>query len=147
MQIEPGASHVQFDAHRCRCGTRRHAGGHEAARPGGWRGLRADAVEPRLPAPRMCAPASQRSRWHPVGLGPYLRLLARGTIRRHLLQAPFHLLSIHVHLVSFVDCRWNRSEEHTSELQSHLNLVCRLLLEKKKRRIAPLSLTISCTHI
>src|SRR5207237_2034912 len=25
-----------------------------------------------------------------------------------------------------------RSEEHTSELQSHLNLVCRLLLEKKK---------------
>src|SRR4029077_20222262 len=27
-----------------------------------------------------------------------------------------------------------RSEEHTSELQSHLNLVCRLLLEKKTRR-------------
>src|SRR5260370_9026329 len=28
----------------------------------------------------------------------------------------------------------NRSEEHTSELQSHLNLVCRLLLEKKKNK-------------
>src|SRR6266480_6478771 len=28
-------------------------------------------------------------------------------------------------------CR-SRSEEHTSELQSHVNLVCRLLLEKKK---------------
>src|SRR5260370_27485157 len=27
---------------------------------------------------------------------------------------------------------FGRSEEHTSELQSHLNLVCRLLLEKKK---------------
>src|SRR5438477_8851291 len=27
-----------------------------------------------------------------------------------------------------------RSEEHTSELQSHVNLVCRLLLEKKKHR-------------
>src|SRR5467141_4852088 len=27
----------------------------------------------------------------------------------------------------------SRSEEHTSELQSHLNLVCRLLLEKKKQ--------------
>src|SRR6266571_9321750 len=27
-----------------------------------------------------------------------------------------------------------RSEEHTSELQSHVNLVCRLLLEKKKRK-------------
>src|SRR5690242_21215479 len=37
-----------------------------------------------------------------------------------------------------------RSEEHTSELQSHVNLVCRLLLEKKKkknhqRRTIPLS--------
>src|SRR5260370_15124500 len=33
-----------------------------------------------------------------------------------------------------------RSEEHTSELQSHLNLVCRLLLEKKK------TLTYTTTH-
>src|SRR5207237_2960709 len=30
-----------------------------------------------------------------------------------------------------------RSEEHTSELQSHLNLVCRLLLEKKKKNKSP----------
>src|SRR6476661_9876052 len=30
-------------------------------------------------------------------------------------------------------CSPLRSEEHTSELQSHLNLVCRLLLEKKKK--------------
>src|SRR5260370_27758873 len=30
--------------------------------------------------------------------------------------------------------RNSRSEEHTSELQSHLNLVCRLLLEKKKSK-------------
>src|SRR5260370_15685917 len=30
-----------------------------------------------------------------------------------------------------LDPRYRRSEEHTSELQSHLNLVCRLLLEKK----------------
>src|SRR5260370_6941792 len=29
-----------------------------------------------------------------------------------------------------------RSEEHTSELQSHLNLVCRLLLEKKKKGVS-----------
>src|SRR5690606_41994933 len=29
--------------------------------------------------------------------------------------------------------RWPRSEEHTSELQSRENLVCRLLLEKKKK--------------
>src|SRR5256885_4494036 len=30
---------------------------------------------------------------------------------------------------------WPRSEEHTSELQSPCNLVCRLLLEKKKHKI------------
>src|SRR6266571_2751804 len=30
--------------------------------------------------------------------------------------------------------RTERSEEHTSELQSHVNLVCRLLLEKKKKK-------------
>src|SRR5207237_8766709 len=30
--------------------------------------------------------------------------------------------------------RSSRSEEHTSELQSHLNLVCRRLLEKKKQQ-------------
>src|SRR5438034_6352218 len=31
-------------------------------------------------------------------------------------------------------CNRRRSEEHTSELQSHSDLVCRLLLEKKKER-------------
>src|SRR2546430_3634138 len=36
--------------------------------------------------------------------------------------------------------RVRRSEEHTSELQSQSNLVCRLLLEKKKK-------TLSCTFI
>src|SRR5260370_21603001 len=35
-------------------------------------------------------------------------------------------------LVRFLRWYRERSEEHTSELQSHLNLVCRLLLEKKK---------------
>src|SRR5260370_1587878 len=35
-----------------------------------------------------------------------------------------------------------RSEEHTSELQSHLNLVCRLLLEKKKNNV-----TLAAIHI
>src|SRR5438270_1129114 len=32
---------------------------------------------------------------------------------------------------------WRRSEEHTSELQSQSNLVCRLLLEKKKTSTHP----------
>src|SRR5215211_8682641 len=36
-----------------------------------------------------------------------------------------------------------RSEEHTSELQSHSDLVCRLLLEKKKKYLARLKLRYS----
>src|SRR5437016_11161484 len=35
--------------------------------------------------------------------------------------------------VNILYCRDQRSEEHTSELQSLTNLVCRLLLEKKKK--------------
>src|SRR5260370_9869176 len=35
-----------------------------------------------------------------------------------------------------------RSEEHTSELQSHLNLVCRLLLEKKKLQLTRESMSV-----
>src|SRR2546426_8351579 len=38
-----------------------------------------------------------------------------------------------------------RSEEHTSELQSPCNLVCRLLLEKKKKK--NIHTTIKSTHI
>src|SRR2546429_1565016 len=39
-----------------------------------------------------------------------------------------------------------RSEEHTSELQSRLHLVCRLLLEKKKRRTRPIACLRARTH-
>src|SRR5438034_1680035 len=37
------------------------------------------------------------------------------------------------------ECANSRSEEHTSELQSHSDLVCRLLLEKKKKWYAAIS--------
>src|SRR5687768_17993958 len=40
-----------------------------------------------------------------------------------------------------------RSEEHTSELQSRLHLVCRLLLEKKKKKETQIQLSlITSTH-
>src|SRR2546422_6560155 len=39
-----------------------------------------------------------------------------------------------VHLGALLGERTPRSEEHTSELQSRLHLVCRLLLEKKKKK-------------
>src|SRR5690242_21904385 len=44
---------------------------------------------------------------------------------------------LHADLIPASRCpgaRAGRSEEHTSELQSHVNLVCRLLLEKKKKK-------------
>src|SRR5260370_32314227 len=43
--------------------------------------------------------------------------------------------SIFFFLSSWTRLAIERSEEHTSELQSHLNLVCRLLLEKKKLKL------------
>src|SRR5438105_8598024 len=52
---------------------------------------------------------------------PLLRLCDRQ--RRHRRRAA----------LSWPDSRLHRSEEHTSELQSRVDLVCRLLLEKKKK--------------
>src|SRR5260370_31240724 len=61
-------------------------------------------------------PSSRTRKWY--GAVPRLHDGRRSKNRRILdLQGPALLLL--------------RSEEHTSELQSHLNLVCRLLLEKK----------------
>src|SRR2546430_11092379 len=43
---------------------------------------------------------------------------------------------LHVHAFARPEVRsFERSEEHTSELQSQSNLVCRLLLEKKKKSL------------
>src|SRR5690348_17625989 len=42
--------------------------------------------------------------------------------------------------------RGGRSEEHTSELQSPVHLVCRLLLEKKKKK-TPNETYITCNHL
>src|SRR5256885_8403551 len=43
--------------------------------------------------------------------------------------------------------RGGRSEEHTSELQSPCNLVCRLLLEKKKTTYKPIDTSPACSSI
>src|SRR5690242_20859424 len=56
---------------------------------------------------RRSAPPSRRARWH---------------------------CSVWLALAPSPEIRPARSEEHTSELQSHVNLVCRLLLEKKKKK-------------
>src|SRR5690242_21500658 len=75
-------------------------------------------------------------------------LCGLGRVGRHL---RVHLLALrlHVRLVVGDGAILGRSEEHTSELQSHVNLVCRLLLEKKKKNNSlstPHALSRSPTH-
>src|SRR2546429_5108016 len=61
-------------------------------------------------------------------------LCRRGGLLRTL-ALPFRhsLIARHRFVLAFLAGRFFRSEEHTSELQSRLHLVCRLLLEKKKQ--------------
>src|SRR2546429_6995850 len=62
-----------------------------------------------------------------------LRLLVRAReLQRRLFQDVYVYLSAKPKPASR---QWARSEEHTSELQSRLHLVCRLLLEKKKTSV------------
>src|SRR5438477_8096689 len=58
------------------------------------------------------------------------RHLGSGQIQH---ERPLHQQRLRRELFSRIEVR---SEEHTSELQSHVNLVCRLLLEKKKQERA-----------
>src|SRR5260370_23389980 len=63
--------------------------------------------------------------------GPGLRAEEGHTrVKIHIVNAQLHVSGDDVRIEVRFDAE--RSEEHTSELQSHLNLVCRLLLEKKK---------------
>src|SRR5438132_9860484 len=76
-------------------------------------------------------------------LFPYTTLFrsqGRGNLTRRRDAGEWKRLAQHLHAgrgQPFAHCRLQRrSEEHTSELQSHSDLVCRLLLEKKKKKIA-----------
>src|SRR2546422_10205992 len=55
----------------------------------------------------------------------------RYTAAMELVERAYGLSLFDLHVRA---CRRARSEEHTSELQSRLHLVCRLLLEKKKKQ-------------
>src|SRR5438067_13630111 len=60
-------------------------------------------------------------------------LLALSSTRGLMMSA--FLVPVHFYLVEgWRDWKKIRSEEHTSELQSRFDLVCRLLLEKKKKK-------------
>src|SRR2546430_3744774 len=63
-----------------------------------------------------------------------VELLAVGQSRDLPHRLPVQQLAVQKTRAKIEDARLARSEEHTSELQSQSNLVCRLLLEKKKTR-------------
>src|SRR5256885_16165403 len=63
------------------------------------------------------------------------------TLSLHDALPIFHRVLLEIYLLDRVHWRrvagfLSRSEEHTSELQSPCNLVCRLLLEKKKKNVS-----------
>src|SRR2546429_7244695 len=70
---------------------------------------------------------------------PRSTLFPYTTLFRSLIPIPGRVMifsiSFAVRVGRFCFLAFTRSEEHTSELQSRLHLVCRLLLEKKKKTI------------
>src|SRR5438034_5220349 len=77
-------------------------------------------------------------------LFPYTTLFRSGRLGHRSLPAPTDGRRVDLGAAGLVGAV--RSEEHTSELQSHSDLVCRLLLEKKKKTKQYSSLVESTTQ-
>src|SRR5690606_41731630 len=79
-----------------------------------------------------------RGRWISVQVGREVGVLFSALSTRDVIQllgaAGGHLTDSMTNVIETLHRRGDRSEEHTSELQSRENLVCRLLLEKKKNK-------------
>src|SRR5882762_5199888 len=81
-----------------------------------------------------------------VGYGLFDEVRTLLTVGQPPVNANIPALELHIALLR--NLLTGRSEEHTSELQSHLNLVCRLLLEKKNHLLKrPLSIAQKSNHI
>src|SRR3989449_3277330 len=87
-------------------------------------------------------------------LFPYTTLFRSGVVLVPVVLAPHHTKP-HDGVVDLAQCLVvprmgggidQRSEEHTSELQSRLHLVCRLLLEKKKQSATNKTSFQNCKH-
>src|SRR5260370_25959077 len=87
----------------------------------------------RSPPPAMRCEARDRALW--LRANPLLSAQIPPDVQEHSLTGTFRMTQLHppVQCVIRKVPVNERSEEHTSELQSHLNIVCRLLLEKKKK--------------
>src|SRR5438093_6860736 len=73
-----------------------------------------------------------------VTLQQWFAKMADAGVKHAVMEVSSHALALErtygIHFAAAVFTNLSRSEEHTSELQSLTNLVCRLLLEKKKKR-------------
>src|SRR5437773_8676278 len=85
---------------------------------------------------------------HPPGptLFPYTTLFRSRALERDRAGASIVERSHDVHRTGAREAA-DRSEEHTSELQSHHDLVCRLLLEKKKKKETHTTLKKTHKHV
>src|SRR5438034_8764841 len=73
------------------------------------------------------------SKYHIVWCPKYRRKVLAGGVEKRLLELT-HKAAARYQAEASYRLAVPRSEEHTSELQSHSDLVCRLLLEKKKKK-------------
>src|SRR5207249_11150508 len=88
---------------------------------------RSSDLAPSLPFERPVDKTSFSRASVPVRIDSSLRAKLETLARQYDVSLPVLLFAGWQALV------WRRSEEHTSELQSRFDIVCRLLLEKKKR--------------
>src|SRR2546430_8562453 len=118
----------------------------------GWISSRSSVCHTTLLVRRVCAPTLYCVRIRPVVRISGNRLVERSLVGTYsvgqnlplprtncctcMVGVPSGAASLHGH----------RSEEHTSELQSQSNLVCRLLLEKKKKQTMISLLTYTRIH-
>src|SRR5690606_39465756 len=84
--------------------------------------------QPHIKIPRHSFVTHGQFRMNVRQQGHFLLLLE--VIERFTIKKPEKILRLYL---NFIRQQLKRSEEHTSELQSRENLVCRLLLEKKKK--------------
>src|SRR5205823_15116308 len=79
-------------------------------------------------------------------LFPYTTLFRSSNYEIDLFQDLIRGAARETHQKDLENPSLNRSEEHTSELQSLAYLVCRLLLEKKKHELVPLKRTVTMAY-
>src|SRR5699024_12371989 len=94
---------------------------------------RVDSRDPHALPTRRSSDLSRLHQGQQLSPDDPLGVCRRGQVHTEHIRLPGDLLDVSQADAEFTDLRMvSRSEEHTSELQSRFDLVCRLLLEKKK---------------